>query len=197
MDSVSLAVTNGHCFQNLGMFILLAITGCDRNLSRVASMTNVEIVLTACILGTGVFAFFSFLRLKRGDSRSVGRLGFWLMIFGVGILFGLSRYQYWLFLTGERATATVLEINRRRGGYQPVVRFFVDGHPCRFACKQRVRQKTYSVGDEVPVYYLAEQPSFAIIATWSSFWQPTLIGTTVALLPILGGAHLYRKRHRF
>lgn len=157
-------------------------------------MTAIDLVLFVLILGAGVLAFACFILLGTRFA-SPRRLGFCLIVMGAAMLTALGRYQLQLALLGERSTGVVERLERVRGGTRPTVRFpTADGQEIDFRCKHGVGATTYQVGQEVEVYYLADHPHFAVVATWQSLWLPLAIGAFVSCLPVVGGALLVRGR---
>src|SRR5262249_61884002 len=96
---------------------------------------------------------------------------------------------------GERAEGVVTDVVPRRRAYRPVVRFVArDSQEVEFRCRHGVQRDTYAVGQSVPVYYLASDPTFAVVASRQSLWQPLAFAPALFLLPLVGGGVLvYRE----
>jgi hypothetical protein len=161
---------------------------------RGAGMTPVEIALYVLIATSGLLAFVHFILLGTNYASPV-RFGACLIAFGVSLFLALSYYQLRLVLFGERTEGVVTDVVPRRKAYRPVVRFVAkDGQEVEFRCRQGVQQDTYAVGQSVPVYYLASDPTFAIVASRQSLWQPLVFVTPFFFLPLVGGGVLVYKQ---
>ena len=160
-------------------------------------MTTVALIVYVWIVANGLAAFASFILLgtRYASSR---RLGWSLVLFGGSIVTALARDPIRLVCFGEHAEGVVEGlIPKRKTGLRPAVRFVTaDGQEARFVCRQGVSRGVYAVGDSVPVYYLPSDPSFGIVATRQSLWQPVGFGLLFAAIPLLLGGYLLRKYDR-
>lgn len=159
-------------------------------------MTPIEIALYVVIAGSGLVSFLSFI-LARNTPGSKTLMGVSLVIFGTSMLAGIGRYQYRLALVGVRTEGVITKITPARKSWRPLVSFpLPDGETQEFRCKHGVLRETYTVGEVVPVLYLESDPTFAVVATWTSLYQPILLGTLICSVPVGLGVFLLRRARR-
>lgn len=129
-------------------------------------------------------------RAKRTAARVVGVA---LVILGLFLLAMLLRYQLRLIAFGTRAVGQVTAFDKTpRGRLKPVVRVaLADGGTIEFRGIS-MKDPHVAVGDAVPVYYLASEPTFGEIATFRRFWLAVIVSGGLIVATLGGGFWILR-----
>jgi hypothetical protein len=129
--------------------------------------------------------------VKRKTARIVGVV---LIIAGLFFLYAFSRSQLRLIIFGTKSTGEVVAYERtpskRRS--RPVIRVTIEnGETIEFRGVS-LKNDGLKIGDVVPVYYLAYEPSFGETATFRRFWLAVITIIPLIVVSLGGGLWLLR-----
>jgi hypothetical protein len=125
------------------------------------------------------------IRVKQKAARIVGVL---LIIAGLFFLTAFARYQLLLIVFGTKAMGKVVAYEKtpKRWG-KPVLRVTLEnGETIEFRGTS-LKNDWLEVGDVVPVYYLAYEPTFGETATFRRFWMAVIIISGLIIVSLGGG----------
>ena len=123
------------------------------------------------------------------------------LVIGIGVMVvgcGMGVRSCSFTFTALRTEGTVIAVVRTgTRGRAPVVRYQVDGktYEMRGSSERPWLISTYTVGEVVPVLYMADRPGEAQIATFTQQWQGPLIYVGMGLVSVvIQGWRLYTRR---
>jgi hypothetical protein len=156
-------------------------------------MSFLEQILLLLVVGSLVLAFV-FLFLVPRTRWGLAPVGLCLIVASVGILVSLaSNIQIVLF--GKDAEGIIVEIHlERRHEYVRVRYTTPEGNEVDFRSSQGIKAGTYEINELVPVRYLPNAPTRAMIANRQSMYQPLTMGTVFSLALLIAAGFVLRKR---
>ena len=133
------------------------------------------------------------IREKKKMSRWVGVT---LIIFGLLFLAAFSRSQLRLIIFGTKAVGQVVAYESTRKGWgKPIVRVTLENGKTIEFRGTSIKNDWLEVGDVVPVYYLAYEPTFGETATFRRFWMAVIVFSGLIVVLLGGGFWLLRYAH--
>jgi hypothetical protein len=134
------------------------------------------------------------LRTKQILARVIGII---LIIAGLLFLAALLRYQIRLIVFGTKAMGEVVAYERTGKWGKPRVRVTLENGETIEFLGVSLKDDWLEVGDVVPVYYLAYQPTVGETATFRRFWMAIIIGSVLILICLGGGFWILRRWSRW
>jgi hypothetical protein len=156
-------------------------------------MSFLEQILLWLVFGSLVLAFV-FVFLVPRTRWGLAPVGPCLIVASVGMLVSLgSTFQIVLF--GENAEGMIVEIHlERRHEYVRVRYTTPEGNEVDFRSSQGIKAGAYRLNELVPVRYLTQTPTRAMIANRQSMYQPLTMGMLFSLALLIAAGFILRKR---
>ena len=119
-----------------------------------------------------------------------------ILLFVIGLAIGGGAWENYRrererLAAWQRADGQVVQVLHLASGNRPIVSFAAGaGERIRFTAMGRLAERTYQVGDHVPVLYPAVDPSAARIDSPALRWARTVYAGAGAVLLMVLGAYL-------